>query len=38
VSAVGILFEGEDIKAQASKVGERLKGTTSECQATLART
>jgi hypothetical protein len=38
VFAVGSLFGGEDIKAQASKVSARLEGITSECQAALAGT
>ncbi len=35
-SALGTLFEGDDVGAQASKVREQLKGITSECQAALA--
>ena len=38
VSAIGTLFEGSDIKAQAAKVGEQLKGITSDCQTALAGT
>lgn len=36
ISAIGTLFEGEDVKAQAKAVGEQLKGITTECKAAFA--
>jgi chromosome segregation ATPase len=38
VAAIGTIFEGDDIQAQAAKVSEQMKGITSECQAALAGT
>ena len=34
-SALGSLFEGDDVRAQAEQVHEQLKGITSDCQAAL---
>jgi chromosome segregation ATPase len=34
-TALGTLFEGEDVKAQAEKVREQLKGITSQCKTAL---
>jgi chromosome segregation ATPase len=36
ISAIGTLFEGEDVKAQATAVREQLKGITAECKAAFA--
>ena len=36
--AFGMLFEGDDVPAQAAKVREQLKGITSDCQAALGAT
>jgi uncharacterized membrane-anchored protein YhcB (DUF1043 family) len=38
VSAIGTLFEGDDVRAQATQVREQLKGITSQCQAALGGT
>lgn len=35
LSAFGTLFEGDDVRAQASQIREQLKGITSDCQAAL---
>jgi chromosome segregation ATPase len=34
-SAFGSLFEGDDVRAQAAKVREQLKGITADCEAAL---
>lgn len=36
LSAIGTIFEGEDVKAQAQKIGEQLDGITSQCQTALS--
>ena len=36
ISAIGMLFEGEDVKAQATAVREQLKGITADCKAAFA--
>jgi hypothetical protein len=38
VSAIGSLFEGDDVRAQAAKVSDQLKSITGECQAALGGT
>ncbi len=38
VSAIGSLFEGDDVRAQASQAREQLKGITSQCKAALGAT
>jgi hypothetical protein len=38
VSAIGTLFEGDAVRAQATQVREQLKGITSQCQAALGGT
>jgi uncharacterized membrane-anchored protein YhcB (DUF1043 family) len=38
VSALGTILEGDDVRAQAEKVGEQLKGITADCKAALADT
>jgi chromosome segregation ATPase len=35
-SAFGMLFEGDDVEAQAAEVREQLKGITQQCQTALA--
>jgi uncharacterized membrane-anchored protein YhcB (DUF1043 family) len=35
VAALGTLFEGDDVRAQATQVREQLKGITSQCQTAL---
>jgi len=34
-SAFGTLVDGDDVRAQAAKVGDQLKGIMSQCQAAL---
>lgn len=36
--AFGMLFEGDDVQAQAAQVREQLKGITSDCEAALGET
>jgi chromosome segregation ATPase len=38
VSAIGSLFEGEDVRAQASQVREQLQGITDQCKAAFGGT
>jgi septal ring factor EnvC (AmiA/AmiB activator) len=37
-SAFGMLFEGDDVQAQAAQVREQLKGITSDCETALGET
>lgn len=37
-SAFGMLFEGDDVQAQAAQVREQLKGITDDCEAALGAT
>jgi hypothetical protein len=38
VSAIGTLFEGDDVRAQASQVGDQLQGITDQCKAAFGGT
>jgi cytoskeletal protein RodZ len=38
LSAIGSLFEGDNVRAQAAQVREQLKGITGDCQAALGGT
>ena len=37
-SAIGTLFEGDDVRAQAAQVGEQLRGITDQCKAAFGGT
>ncbi|WP_272476954.1 hypothetical protein [Baekduia alba] len=38
ISAIGTLFDGSDVKAQAATVGEQLKGISADCKAAFEGT